>query len=119
MQGLVKVNEEVITKPGHQVAHDAVIELALEEPKYVSRAGFKLEAALDYFNLDVTGMVALDAGISTGGFTDCALQHGASEQEIEQAVLRARSSSAGDRRWFNFPLLANAAVRSPWSFAVN
>jgi 23S rRNA (cytidine1920-2'-O)/16S rRNA (cytidine1409-2'-O)-methyltransferase len=46
------------------------------EPKYVSRAGFKLEKALDHFAVDVTGLVALDAGISTGGFTDCLLQRG-------------------------------------------
>src|SRR5581483_7679018 len=50
--------------------------LTVEEPKYVSRAGFKLEKALQHFNIDVHGLVALDAGISTGGFTDCLLQHG-------------------------------------------
>lgn len=76
MQGQVKVNDQVVTKPGHQVNHDADILLALEEPKYVSRAGFKLEAALEHFKVDVTDLIALDAGISTGGFTDCLLKNG-------------------------------------------
>ena len=48
-----------------------------EMPKYVGRAGFKLEKALDHFEIDVHGLVVLDAGISTGGFTDCLLQRGA------------------------------------------
>lgn len=76
MQGYVLVEGKVITKPGSPTSIDALLELTVEEPKYVSRAGFKLEAALDYFNVDVTGLVAMDAGISTGGFTDCLLQRG-------------------------------------------
>ena len=52
------------------------MEIDAEEPKYVCRAGFKLEAALDAFNVDVKGLIALDAGLSTGGFTDCLLQRG-------------------------------------------
>ena len=76
MQGKVTVDGKVVSKPGFQVASDADIGLAIEEPKYVSRAGYKLEKALDEFNIDVTGLVALDAGISTGGFTDCLLQRG-------------------------------------------
>jgi 23S rRNA (cytidine1920-2'-O)/16S rRNA (cytidine1409-2'-O)-methyltransferase len=46
----------------------------IDEPKFVSRAGFKLEKALDHFGIDVKGLVALDAGLSTGGFSDCMLQ---------------------------------------------
>lgn len=76
MQGKVKVEGQIATKPGMQVSESQNIELTVEEPKYVSRAGFKLEKALDHFNIDVNGLVALDAGISTGGFTDCLLQHG-------------------------------------------
>lgn len=79
MQGQVRVDGTVVTKPGTQVAEDAVIELAHEEPRYVSRAGFKLERALDYFKIDVHGLTVLDAGLSTGGFTDCLLQHGAAK----------------------------------------
>ncbi len=76
MQGKVRVDNAVINKPGAQVAPDVVLELLVEQPKYVSRAGLKLEKALEHFGIDVTGLVALDAGISTGGFTDCLLQHG-------------------------------------------
>lgn len=77
MQGKVLVNDAVITKNGILVSDDARITLNIEEPKYVSRAGFKLEKALDHFNLDVSNLVVLDAGLSTGGFTDCLLQRGA------------------------------------------
>lgn len=76
MQGKIKVDGKVVTKPGAQVAHDVPLEMDIEEPKFVSRAGFKLEKALDAFNIDVAGLIALDAGISTGGFTDCLLQRG-------------------------------------------
>lgn len=76
MQGKVQVDGQVITKPGTLVNAGANITLALEEPKFVGRAGFKLEKALDHFQIDVNGLVALDAGISTGGFTDCLLQRG-------------------------------------------
>ncbi len=79
MQGKVTVDDKVITKPGTQVTDDVVLVLDIEEPKHVSRAGQKLEKALDEFNIDVTGFVVLDAGISTGGFTDCLLQRGAAK----------------------------------------
>ncbi len=79
MQGKVSIEGNIITKPGTQVRCDSVIKLDLEMPKYVSRAGFKLEHALHYFSIDVTGLTALDAGLSTGGFTDCLLQHGANK----------------------------------------
>jgi 23S rRNA (cytidine1920-2'-O)/16S rRNA (cytidine1409-2'-O)-methyltransferase len=76
MQGKVTVNGKTIAKPGVLIADDAAIELSVALPKYVSRAGFKLEAALNHFHIPVEGFVALDAGISTGGFTDCLLQQG-------------------------------------------
>ena len=76
MQGRVKVNTVVITKAGTLVAPDADIHVDIQEPPYVSRAGLKLAAALETFNINVHGLVALDAGLSTGGFTDCLLQHG-------------------------------------------
>lgn len=80
MDGAVLVNGEKLTKPGMNVAIDAKIELiaAFCVPKYVSRGGLKLEKALAEFHLDVTDRVCLDIGASTGGFTDCLLQHGAS-----------------------------------------
>jgi 23S rRNA (cytidine1920-2'-O)/16S rRNA (cytidine1409-2'-O)-methyltransferase len=77
MEGKIVVNGVVETKPGTPVLVDAVIDAAIAEPRYVSRAGFKLEHALAYFQIDATGLIVLDAGISTGGFTDCLLQHGA------------------------------------------
>lgn len=76
MQGKVTVDDRVVTKSGTQVLPDAVLVLNVEEPKFVGRAGFKLEKALDYFKVDVSGLVVLDAGLSTGGFTDCLLQRG-------------------------------------------
>lgn len=77
MQGNVIVDGTVITKPGAQIAPGTPIELKIEIPKYVSRAGLKLEKALDHFGIDVTGLTVLDAGLSTGGFSDCLLQQGA------------------------------------------
>lgn len=76
MQGKVKVDDQVVTKPGHQVKPDSKLDYDISEPKFVSRAGFKLEKALDEFNIDVEGLIAMDAGISTGGFSDCMLQRG-------------------------------------------
>jgi 23S rRNA (cytidine1920-2'-O)/16S rRNA (cytidine1409-2'-O)-methyltransferase len=61
-------------KPARQVAPGDSIEVLGPPPKYVSRGGLKLEAALDAFEIDVAGRTALDAGASTGGFTDCLLQ---------------------------------------------
>jgi len=77
MQGKVLVEGKPITKAGTLVDEQADLELRVEEPKYVSRAGFKLEKALDHFGIDVHDLIVLDAGISTGGFTDCLLQRGA------------------------------------------
>lgn len=76
MQGRVLVDGSVATKAGMQVTQDVNIMLEIDEPKYVSRAGFKLEKALDHFNIDVEGLTALDAGLSTGGFSHCLLQRG-------------------------------------------
>ena len=66
----------LVAKPGQQVPRTARFELK-ESERFVSRGGYKLLTALEHFGLDVTGMVALDAGASTGGFTDCLLQFGA------------------------------------------
>ncbi len=79
MAGQVFVGEQMVDKPGTLIALDAACRLAdaPDELKYVSRGGLKLEKALDTFKLDPAGLVALDVGASTGGFTDCLLQHGA------------------------------------------
>ena len=77
LAGKVLVNDQKLDKAGAQVAEDAVIRLLGEDLKYVSRGGLKLERALEHWHIDVTGKVCLDVGASTGGFTDCLLQHGA------------------------------------------
>lgn len=79
MQGLVKIDDKPVTKHGFQVTDDADIIVNYIPPRYVSRAGFKLEGAFKAFNLDATGLTAMDAGISTGGFSDFLLQHGATK----------------------------------------
>jgi 23S rRNA (cytidine1920-2'-O)/16S rRNA (cytidine1409-2'-O)-methyltransferase len=79
MAGLVRVNQERIDKAGSKAPIDAAIEVKSEVHPYVSRGGLKLEEALRLFRLDLTGKVMLDIGASTGGFTDCALQHGAKQ----------------------------------------
>lgn len=76
MAGLVFVNGQRADKPGQRVRKDAGIEVHGSE-KYVGRGGLKLEGALAAFGVDPTGRVAIDVGASTGGFTDCLLQHGA------------------------------------------
>lgn len=74
--GKVKVNQEIIDKPGTEVKVDAQIEVK-EQPPYVSRGGKKLNQALQTFKIEVQDRICLDGGISTGGFTDCLLQSGA------------------------------------------
>ncbi len=76
-KGNVSVDGVVVTKPGARFSEDALIEYNFEEQSFVSRAGLKLQKALDHFAVDVAGLVALDAGLSTGGFADCLLQRGA------------------------------------------
>jgi len=76
LAGEVFIGEDRADKPGTRVAADAPIRVRERLP-YVSRGGTKLQAALDAFALDVTGLVCADVGASTGGFTDCLLQHGA------------------------------------------
>lgn len=77
MAGQVVVGDHTVDKAGQQVAADAEIRLKGENLPYVSRGGLKLRRALDQFGIDVTGLVAVDVGSSTGGFTDCLLQAGA------------------------------------------
>jgi len=78
MAGQVRANGQLIPKPSMQVAKD--VELAVEHgPQFVSRGGEKLDEAFDVFSLDVSGQVCVDVGASTGGFTDCLLQHGAAK----------------------------------------
>ncbi|HXY10449.1 MAG TPA: TlyA family RNA methyltransferase [Terriglobales bacterium] len=77
LAGKVQVNGQRIGKPGTVVNADCEIEVLGEVRKYVSRGGLKLDKALEYWNIEVAGKPCLDIGASTGGFTDCLLQHGA------------------------------------------
>ncbi|WP_342561970.1 TlyA family RNA methyltransferase [Paenibacillus sp. FSL R7-0345] len=78
MAGLVLADEERIEKAGMKVLRSSVLKVKGAVHPYVSRGGLKLEKALRKFEIGLTGRVMLDIGSSTGGFTDCALQHGAS-----------------------------------------
>lgn len=78
MAGEVLVNGQTMDRPAYTIADDAVIELKAK-PRFVSRGGEKLAAALAAFALDVTGLTCADVGASTGGFTDCLLQRGAAK----------------------------------------
>jgi 23S rRNA (cytidine1920-2'-O)/16S rRNA (cytidine1409-2'-O)-methyltransferase len=76
MAGEVRVDGQVALKPGREIGRQAAIEVAAA-PRFVSRGGEKLEAALTAFGLEPRQAVCADVGASTGGFTDCLLQHGA------------------------------------------
>ena len=77
LAGKVLVDEQKIEKAGAQINDESAVRLLGEDLKYVSRGGLKLERALEHWNINVTGKVCMDVGASTGGFTDCLLQHGA------------------------------------------
>ncbi|XP_057977032.1 uncharacterized protein LOC131164088 [Malania oleifera] len=78
LQGKVFVDGKVVNKAGTPVSDKAIVQIMAEIPKYVCRAGYKLEAAIEQLGIEIAGKVVLDAGLSTGGFTDCLLQYGAS-----------------------------------------
>jgi 23S rRNA (cytidine1920-2'-O)/16S rRNA (cytidine1409-2'-O)-methyltransferase len=77
LAGRVLVDEQKITKPGTSVEETAVLRMLGDDLRYVGRGGLKLEAALKSWSISVDGLSCADIGASTGGFTDCMLQHGA------------------------------------------
>ena len=79
MEGKVYVNNQKADKAGEQVSEKDKVELRGEVLKYVSRGGLKLEKAMNTFSIKLDGLVAMDIGASTGGFTDCMLQNGAAK----------------------------------------
>lgn len=91
LSGKVTVNGQRADKPGHATAGDAQIEVE-QGLKYVSRGGLKLESALATFAVDPSGRICMDVGTSTGGFTDCLLQHGAER-------VHAVDTGAGQIHW--------------------
>ena len=78
LAGEVRIGDRVVDKPGQKLAEDSALEVR-EKPKFVGRGGIKLEGAMEAFGIDPTGWVCVDVGASTGGFTDCLLQHGAAK----------------------------------------
>jgi 23S rRNA (cytidine1920-2'-O)/16S rRNA (cytidine1409-2'-O)-methyltransferase len=79
LAGKVLADDQKIEKAGAQVSAECAIRLLGEDLKYVGRGGLKLERALEHWKIAVTGKVCLDVGASTGGFTDCLLEHGAAQ----------------------------------------
>jgi 23S rRNA (cytidine1920-2'-O)/16S rRNA (cytidine1409-2'-O)-methyltransferase len=79
LAGKVLVNEQKIEKAGASIDSGSTLRLLGEDLRYVSRGGLKLEKALEYWRIDLQGKVCLDVGASTGGFSDCMLQHGAAK----------------------------------------
>jgi len=79
LAGKVLADDQKIEKAGAQVSAECVIRMLGEDLKYVGRGGLKLERALEHWKIAVTGKMCLDVGASTGGFTDCLLQHGAAQ----------------------------------------
>lgn len=123
LAGLVRVAGQVATKAGHKFASDADIAVAAR-PRFVSRGGDKLEGAFAAFDLKVTGLDCLDVGASTGGFTDCLLQHGAARVialDVGHAQIHGRISQ--DSRvtvieGFNARYLTLSDLPYPPQFAV-
>lgn len=99
LAGKVRVNDSIATKPGAPIGPRDVVALRAPVEKYVSRGGLKLEAALARFGLDVRDQVVVDVGASTGGFTDCLLQHGAARvYAADVGYGQLRGSLAADPR---------------------
>ena len=124
--GEVKVNGQPVTKPATKITADALIELTASGPQYASRAGHKLAGALDSFSkVQVIGTRCLDAGASTGGFTDVLLQRGAREVIAvdvghDQIVQRLRADPRVDvREGVNVRYLALADVGAPVDIVVS
>jgi 23S rRNA (cytidine1920-2'-O)/16S rRNA (cytidine1409-2'-O)-methyltransferase len=79
LAGKVLVNEQKIEKAGASIDSGSALRLLGEDLRYVSRGGLKLEKALEHWRIDLHGKVCIDVGASTGGFSDCMLQHGAAK----------------------------------------
>lgn len=78
MAGIVRADGQIVDKSGKELSQETILLVEGQDMPYVSRGGLKLEKAIRELNIPIAGKVALDVGASTGGFTDCLLQHGAS-----------------------------------------
>ena len=123
LSGRVRVDHALADKPARLVSHEACITLLEKEP-YASRGGKKLEAALDAFGVDPGGLIAMDVGASTGGFTDCLLQRGVQRVyavdvgygQLDWRLAQDPRVVVLDRR--NIRHLAPSAVPDPIALAV-
>ena len=97
LAGRVLVREQKVEKAGAAVPVDAAVRLLGEEQPYVSRGGLKLAAALEHWPISVQGRACLDVGASTGGFTDCLLQHGATHVDRRRYRFRSDCHEAAQR----------------------
>jgi 23S rRNA (cytidine1920-2'-O)/16S rRNA (cytidine1409-2'-O)-methyltransferase len=119
LAGRVLVNEQKIDKPGAPVAADAELRLLGEDLRYVSRGGLKLEHALAYWSIDLAGRRCLDVGASTGGFTDCMLQHGAlSVLAVDTGWGQIHQSLRADAR-VTLLVRTNARILAPGELAAH
>src|SRR4051794_6717776 len=127
LSGRVLVNEQKVEKAGAGVDPEAAIRLLGDDLKYVGRGGLKLEAALGGWKIDLTGRTCMDIGASTGGFTDCMLQHGAAgviavDTGYGQIAARLRSDprvkllEKTNARYLTPEKLAEAGAGAPISF---
>jgi 23S rRNA (cytidine1920-2'-O)/16S rRNA (cytidine1409-2'-O)-methyltransferase len=127
LAGRVLVNEQKVEKAGAGVEQDATIRLLGDDLRYVGRGGLKLEAALERWNILLDGRTCMDVGASTGGFTDCMLQHGAAEviavdTGYGQIAARLRADprvkllEKTNARYLTPGILAQAGARASISF---
>ncbi len=123
MSGIVYVNNQKCDKAGENIKEDDIIEVRGEKLKYVSRGGLKLEKAISSFNIKLDNFVCADIGASTGGFTDCMLQNGASKVfAIDVGYGQLAWKLRTDDRVINlertnFRYVTNEQVNEPLDFA--
>ena len=123
MAGLVYVNGQISDKAGNMLPPDARVEVRGDTCPYVSRGGYKLQKALDAFEIDVKGLSCIDIGSSTGGFTDCLLQRGAKsvcavDVGTNQLDYRLRTDERVDvKEQYNFRYAEEKDFKGPYDFA--
>jgi len=123
MAGLVYVNGQISDKAGNMIDPDLPVEVRGNTCPYVSRGGYKLEKALDVFDVDVTELSCIDIGSSTGGFTDCLLQRGAAsvcavDVGTNQLDYKLRVDERVDvKEKYNFRYAKEEDFKGPYGFA--
>jgi 23S rRNA (cytidine1920-2'-O)/16S rRNA (cytidine1409-2'-O)-methyltransferase len=120
LAGRVLVSEQKVEKPGLAFTEEVPIRILGEQQRYVSRGGLKLEAALTHWKIPVEGRACLDIGTSTGGFTDCLLQHGAAhvscvDTGFGQIAMSLRALASGDAPRIRLYERTNARLLAPGS----